>query len=60
VYLQEYGDFSDTPIYQFEELTPGMEIPGPAVIESPITTIVVNPNDRAAMDEFRNVRLMIG
>jgi N-methylhydantoinase A len=60
VYFQEYGDFSDTPIYQFEQLTPGMEIPGPAVIESPITTIVVNPNDRAAMDEFRNVRLMIG
>jgi hypothetical protein len=37
-----------------------MEIPGPAVIESDITTIVVNPRDRAVMDEFRSVRLLIG
>jgi len=37
-----------------------MDIAGPAVIESPITTIVVNPNDRASMDEFRNIRIRIG
>jgi N-methylhydantoinase A len=60
VYFQEQGDFTQTPIYQFEQLAPGMEIAGPAIIESPITTIVVNPYDRAAMDEFRNVHIMMG
>lgn len=60
VYFQERGDFIPTPTYQFDRLRPGMEIAGPAVIESDITTIVVNPNDRASMDEFRNVRLHIG
>jgi len=60
VFYQEYDDFTTTPIYQFEQVAPGMEIVGPAVIESPMTTIVVNPNDRATMDEYRNVRIMIG
>jgi N-methylhydantoinase A len=60
VYFQEYGDFAATRTYQLERLAPGMEIPGPAVIESPITTIVVNPGDRAVMDELRNLRLHIG
>ncbi len=60
VYFQEYGDYRPTPTYQFERLASGMEIAGPAVIETPITTIVVNPSDRAEMDEFRNLRLLIG
>jgi N-methylhydantoinase A len=60
VFFQEFNDFADTPIYDFERLKPGMEIKGPAVIESAVTTIVVNPKDRAAMDEYRNVRLFVG
>lgn len=57
VYFQENGDFVATKIYDFDRLTPGSEIVGPAIIETPITTIVVNPNDRACIDEFLNVRL---
>jgi N-methylhydantoinase A len=60
VFFQEYNDFTTTAIYQFEQVTPGMELAGPAVIESPITTIVINPQDRARMDEYRNVRIAIG
>ena len=37
-----------------------MSIAGPAVIETPVTTIVVNPKDRAEMDAFRNVVIHIG
>jgi hypothetical protein len=40
-------------------MKPGMEIQGPGIIESTVTTIVVNPNDTAVMDEFQNVRLLI-
>lgn len=60
VFFEEHNDFTTTPIYQFELVSPGMSIAGPAVIESPITTIVVNPRDRATMDEYRNVRILIG
>lgn len=57
VYFQENGDFVATKIYDFDRLAPGSEIIGPAIIETPITTIIVNPNDRACIDEFLNVRL---
>ena len=60
VFFEEHGEYVSTPIYQFEQIAPGMEIAGPAVIESPITTIVVNPRDGASMDEFRNIRILIG
>ena len=41
-------------------MQPGMAFAGPAIIETPVTTIVVNPNDRAAMDEYRNIRIHLG
>lgn len=59
VYFEEHGDFIPTGIYDFERMKPGMEILGPAVIETPVTTIVVNPKDRAEMDEFRSVRISV-
>jgi N-methylhydantoinase A/oxoprolinase/acetone carboxylase beta subunit len=34
-----------------------MTIPGPAVIVTPVTTIVVNPGDVAEMDRYRNVSI---
>jgi N-methylhydantoinase A len=60
VYFQEYRDFVRTKIFDFDRLKPGIEIAGPAVIETPVTTIVVNPKDRAAIDEFHNVRIFVG
>ena len=60
VYFEEYRDFVRTKIFDFEHLKPGIEIDGPAVIETPVTTIVVNPKDRATVDEFHNVRIFVG
>ncbi len=59
VYFEENGDFVPTGIYDFERITPGTEISGPAIIETPVTTIVVNPKDRAVMDEFRSIKVSI-
>ena len=59
VYFEEQGDFVPTTLYDFDRMQPGMEISGPAVIETPVTTILVNPKDRASMDEFRNVRIWL-
>jgi N-methylhydantoinase A len=60
VYFEEERKFIPTRVYDFEKMQPGIAFPGPAIIETPVTTVVVNPNDRAAMDEFRNIRIHIG
>ncbi len=60
VYFEEHGDFAPTDTYDFHGLSPGARIDGPAVIETPVTTIVVNPKDHAVMDEFRNVVIHVG
>jgi N-methylhydantoinase A len=60
VYFEEYNGFVSTPIYDYSRLAPGCEILGPAVIETPITTIVINPRDRAVVDKFLNVRIYVG
>ena len=59
-YFEEARDFIPTKIYHYERLRPGSEIAGPAIIETPITTVVVNPKDRARIDEYRNIRLHLG
>lgn len=60
VYFEEYQDRLGTSIYDFDRIKPGNEIPGPGIIETPVTTIIVNPKDHAFMDEFRNVRINVG
>jgi N-methylhydantoinase A len=60
VYFEEYGDFAPTALFDIEKMQPGMAFSGPAVIETPITTVLVNPGDGAVMDEFRNIRITVG
>jgi N-methylhydantoinase A len=59
VYFEEQRAFVPTRIYDFGRLVPGTILSGPAIVETPVTTIVVNPNDRAMLDEFHNVRLFV-
>jgi N-methylhydantoinase A len=59
-YFTEYGEYAPTPLYDVGRMHPGMEIVGRAIIETPVTTIVINPNDCALMDEFGNIRITVG
>ncbi len=59
VFFEELGEFAPTAVYDFRRMTPGMELSGPAVIETPVTTVVVNPRDRAEIDGFRNIRIFV-
>ncbi len=52
-YFNETGKTS-TPIYLGQELLPGMEIIGPAIIEEPTTTVVIYPDTKAEITETRN------
>ena len=60
LFFEELGEFAPTAIYDFERMQPGMELSGQAVIETPVTTVVVNPRDRAEIDGFRNIRIFVG
>lgn len=42
-YFDEYGGFSEVPVYDGRTLAPGHALTGPAVVEEPTTTIVVFP-----------------
>jgi N-methylhydantoinase A len=58
-YFEQERDFLPADIYDFDRLAPGMELQGPGIIESPVTTIVVGPGDTAVMDEYRNIRMQV-
>jgi N-methylhydantoinase A len=59
VYFEEARDFVETKIYDYARLSPGSEVFGPAIIETPITTVVINPKDRAVVDDYGNVRMYL-
>ncbi|MCL4188667.1 MAG: hydantoinase/oxoprolinase family protein [Rhodobacteraceae bacterium] len=49
------GGMAEGMIYDFTRLAPGMEVAGPAVIHTPITTIALHRGHRARMDRWRNI-----
>ncbi|MCD6674591.1 MAG: hydantoinase/oxoprolinase family protein [Burkholderiaceae bacterium] len=49
-YWPETGAWAQTPIYQFEQLQPGNIIIGPAIVEAELTTIVVPPGQKLAIE----------
>ncbi len=60
VYFEEFGDFVPTVLYDVARMRPGMAIAEPGVIETPITTVLINPGDRAVMDDLGNIRIAVG
>ena len=55
IFVDASGAMEDADIYDFERLTPGNAVVGPAVIHTPITTIVVQDAQTGRMDEYRNI-----
>ncbi len=54
-HFAELGGLVEVPVYNRDLLAPGNAIPGPAIIEERITTIVVHPGWDARVDGFENV-----
>jgi N-methylhydantoinase A len=48
------GSFIDTPIYDSSRLKAGNVIPGPAIVEEPLTTVVIPPGFQCDIDEYGN------
>jgi N-methylhydantoinase A len=54
-YFEDSGGMVEVPVFDRDLLAPGNRIPGPAIIEERITTIVVHPGWDALVDGFENV-----
>ena len=55
VFVDDENGRAPADIYDFEKLVPGNVVKGPAVIHTPITTIVVQARQTGHMDARRNV-----
>ncbi len=51
------GQFIETPVYDMDELLPGNEIDGPAIIEHTTTTVVLPPGRKLTIDKYRTMHL---
>ncbi|MGE3599496.1 MAG: hydantoinase/oxoprolinase family protein [Dehalococcoidia bacterium] len=54
VFLSGRNEFGDARVYDFDRLQPGNRLEGPAIIHTPITTIVVQDGQSAHLDPLRN------
>ncbi len=55
VYFGCLSRFVETPIFDMEKLLPGNLLNGPALVETPATTILIHPGQKARVDGYRNV-----
>ena len=58
-YFRETGRMAELPIYLGSELGAGDEVTGPALIEEPLTTIVVPPRASARVSRYGNYRIRV-
>jgi N-methylhydantoinase A len=54
------GREANTKFYKYDSLKPGNEISGPAVILTPVTTVVLPPKEHGYMDEYKNIIIELG
>ena len=59
VYFETLGRRVITDIHKGDDLLPGGNVVGPAIIEESTTTIVVYPGDRVEVDESGNYAIHV-
>ncbi|MEO6468722.1 MAG: hydantoinase/oxoprolinase family protein [Acidimicrobiia bacterium] len=53
-------EFVETPVYDGSQLSAGIEITGPALVQEPFTVVVVPPGARLTLDPTGNYELHLG
>lgn len=56
----EAAGYREAAIFDYTRLEPGNRLAGPAIIETPFTSVVVPDGVRAELDTYRNIVLRIG
>jgi N-methylhydantoinase A len=49
------GSQHDTGVYRYDLLECGNEIEGPAIVVTPVTTVVIQPGQKATLDAYMNI-----
>ena len=57
VYWPDRASALESPVYDGAALRPGNRLEGPAVVETPVTAVVVHPGQRLAVDAHGNFEL---
>jgi len=52
VYFKQAGGFVPTPVYRRGALNPGSRLKGPAIIEEPSSTTILEPGDELEVNEY--------
>jgi N-methylhydantoinase A len=60
IFVEAQSAMVESDIYDFTLLECGNIVSGPAVIHTPITTIVVQDRQKAVMDAYRNIIIELG
>ncbi|HVW46342.1 MAG TPA: hydantoinase/oxoprolinase family protein [Solirubrobacterales bacterium] len=60
VYWRELGGFHATPIHDAASCVSGFAVEGPAVIDLPVTTVVIPPGARGVVDEVGSIAIDVG
>jgi N-methylhydantoinase A len=60
IYVEQAGAMASAAIYDFERLAPGNVVAGPAVVHTPITTVVIQSGQTGSVDSFRNILVEVG
>lgn len=60
VWVEEANRFEPVRGYDFEQVSPGNFVRGPAIIWTPVTTVVLGRDKTARMDGYRNLRIGMG
>ena len=59
VYFRSTFEFVSTPVYEWQRLSQGIVLEGPAVIEDGDTTIVIPPQHKCTVDQFGTIRIIV-
>ena len=58
-YFTEAQEFIDTPVYDRYQLTSGMTLDGPAIVEERESTVIVRPRMHGAVDKYLNLHIKL-
>jgi N-methylhydantoinase A/oxoprolinase/acetone carboxylase beta subunit len=54
-WINETGRLEEVKGYDFARMEPGNALVGPAIVWTPITTLVAAPGQTVAVDEYKNL-----
>ena len=59
VYFGSKEDFIECQVYERSSLPPGFAVPGPVIIEEPMSTTLILPENNLVVDDYGNIIIQV-